>query len=354
MAAHRTPRRGFTLIELLVVIAIIAVLIALLLPAVQQAREAARRTQCKNNLKQLGIALHNYHDTHNVFPYRQLMAPPPGGGLQNLPRWSGFISLLPMMEQQGLFASWQARISVNGARAPWGSWQSSGIRPMRRQVPGLLCPSDSLFGGDQTPEPIGQTNYAFCVGNAWNSVNSEANGHPTGVFGRGSRTKFGDITDGTSNTIAMAEIAHPQGPGEIADVSTALDPIPNPAACANTFNFTTKRYTGATLLTPAGSTEARGARYGDGAGTYTGFNTVLPPNSPSCVVNQEDQANGILSSVSRHTGGVQVLLVDGSVRFVSENINAGNLSQGQSTSAARFGVWGALGTKSMGEVVSDF
>src|SRR5690606_8162240 len=125
-------RRGFTLIELLVVIAIIAVLIALLLPAVQQAREAARRTTCKNNLKQLGIALHNYHDTHNVLPYR-VMGGATGGAPPQKPssdRWSGTVSLAPFFEQAALNEQFQQALSsaTTTAVAPWsapgtGAWE---------------------------------------------------------------------------------------------------------------------------------------------------------------------------------------------------------------------------------------
>ena len=355
MSAPRRP--GFTLIELLVVIAIIAVLIALLLPAVQQAREAARRTQCKNNLKQLGLALHNYHDVYNRFTYRRTGPYPGISGMNThkpgIQRWSGFIGLLPFVEQNALFDTWQAA-HQNASHAnvnPWRAFQQGGIRPIRQQLPGLLCPSDEPFSNPTNGSA--QTNYAFCAGPDWNSINGRNNGRPRGIFGHRKCTRIGHINDGTSNTIAMGEIMHPRGPRDLADVANDLSGIPNPQACLAKFDFTTRQYPGSTLLTTQ-AREARGSRYADGAGTYTGFTTVLPPNSPSCSVNVQDQANGIYSPGSRHTGGAQFLMADGAVRFISENINTGDLSLGQHPTQPRYGIWGALGTKNGKEVVSDF
>ena len=153
----RNRRSGFTLIELLVVIAIIAILIALLLPAVQQAREAARRTECKNNMKQLGLALHNYHDTNKKFVFRK------GGTSGNSNRLSGFIGLLPFLEQNTMFQQIQAN---GGGPSAWSGWTY-----WNHQVKGLICPSDARA----TPSDgsVGENNYAFSLGDSITSNRDE-------------------------------------------------------------------------------------------------------------------------------------------------------------------------------------
>jgi len=196
MPKHKSRPNGFTLIELLVVIAIIAILIALLLPAVQQAREAARRTQCKNNLKQLGLAAHNYHDTHQSFPLN---------ASSSLYGYSAHAQLLPFHEQSSLHSlidfNSPAQVGV-----PWAPAMNPVIRPVASQALNvLLCPSEA---GD--PFYVDSNGDAWAVGNyllnggSGNDIQycSRTN---DGLFWRGSRTKFRDITDGTSNTVFMAE-----------------------------------------------------------------------------------------------------------------------------------------------------
>ena len=149
-------RRGFTLVELLVVIAIIGILIALLLPAVQAAREAARRAQCSNNLKQIGLALHNYHATYNVFTFGGVRARETTGGSGNEPSWwSGMIGLLPYMEQQPLYDVWTA----SPYAMPWHHTSAQTTT----QVPGFVCPSDSPTTFWAAPL-LAQSNYCFCYG----------------------------------------------------------------------------------------------------------------------------------------------------------------------------------------------
>src|SRR6185369_16613349 len=163
----RRQRSGFTLIELLVVIAIIAVLIALLLPAVQQAREAARRSQCKNNLKQVGLALHGYHDTFLRFPAMR-----GGPDLQRGGDFVGFISILPQLDQGPLYNS----ITGTAYQNPWNAipgWQA--------QLPVLMCPSEGIPAiTDQPTNNLGQRNYHFCVGT---TVNDNYAGTTNGLFG---------------------------------------------------------------------------------------------------------------------------------------------------------------------------
>ena len=350
MAAKRFSghsRKGFTLIELLVVIAIIAVLIALLLPAVQQAREAARRTQCRNNLKQLGLALHNYADVFTALPFMRWTV---GNVYYNN---HANLALLPYVDQAPLFNQLSAPLVVGGTTylpmgftaAPY-SWDVN--YPLwKTQVGGYLCPSDanSLVKYSN----IGTQSYRLCLGD---SVNGMYAGTSTrGIFGSASRTQLRDITDGTSNTIAMSERANKNfgDPSRILwGVAGPVD-VSTPVACL-------ALNTG--LNYPTGTGIVRGAdvpsMWSDGAPHCAGFTTVLPPNSASCTNSSNYVADSIISATSHHTGGVHALMADGAVRFISSNINSGNLSVAPTTSVSPYGVWGALGTKSGNEPIGDF
>lgn len=348
-------RRGFTLIELLVVIAIIAVLIALLLPAVQQAREAARRTQCKNQLKQLGLALHNYHDTYLMFPARR------GGtccwtssttpGPNNAGRMSAFFGLLPYMEQAPLYEAIQAGDSANGVNPqggyPWASWSVWNVT-----LPWALCPSD---GGSGVTER--NHNYVFSAGDL--VLNNLSSTSPRGLFGSQRGMAMGHIPDGTSNTIAMSErlrgdrsltagnqIRIKEG---IADAPGILS---SAAVCMTTMG--TNGYYAASVQAKI----RHGRVIWDGQMERVGFTTVTPPNGPSCADSMNanaDSASTILAPSSNHTGGVNVVMADGSVRFVSDSINTGILASAPVTSGqSPFGVWGALGSRDGGEPVGEF
>ncbi|MEZ6130649.1 MAG: DUF1559 domain-containing protein [Planctomycetaceae bacterium] len=215
-------KRGFTLIELLVVIAIIAILIALLLPAVQQAREAARRTQCKNNLKQIGLALHNYHDIYKQFPIGGQLQPDPNpattGGIANVEMWGWPASILPQIDQAPLFNQLGAT-----TRRLTDVLADATLRPLlQTTISGFICPSDPgpplmSKGG---PNGNGRhMNGAAAVGNAfrvaksnyigncgYNDVNVRVNErHLRGVFHIGINFRIRDITDGTTNTIFVGE-----------------------------------------------------------------------------------------------------------------------------------------------------
>jgi prepilin-type N-terminal cleavage/methylation domain-containing protein/prepilin-type processing-associated H-X9-DG protein len=360
MRRFRTGRKaGFTLIELLVVIAIIAILIALLLPAVQQAREAARRTQCKNNLKQFGLALHNYHDVFNLFP------PYSGGpGIPNntasstlRTRVSGVVMLLPYFDQGAVSNEVTALV---GQVPPWNN-----VVPWNRTLSLLACPSDP---GVSDPGNAGRTrgkrNYVFCGGDSFaGNGNNQTAPNPIvvqtrGLFGALRCYNIKDAIDGTSNTIAMAETIAPTnvaGPGGVA--ATALTAASaSPAACSALWNATTRQYTDGGFN---GDT-IRPYRWGDGAAFFSAFSTAMRPNGPSCFANgtANHWYDGIYSSSSVHTGGVHALMGDGSVRFISENIDAGNqstiLPSNNSSSVSPYGVWGALGTRAGGEVVGEF
>jgi len=340
-------RKGFTLIELLVVIAIIAVLIALLLPAVQQAREAARRSQCKNNLKQLGLALHNYHDVYKVFPYRTGGTYPTGQSDSSQGNWgrgSGMIGMLPYIDQAPLFNQISSALTIGGTTYPPfgpGTWLAA-YTPWTAKIPMLVCPSDSQHHANNQ---LGNDSYAFCVGDSGNANLS----NPRGVFGYNSSVNIAAITDGTSNTILMAERTFPIATNDIGWVAI-ISGATVPNDCRSNFNTATRQYTATTLR------DFGGDRWADGGVGVQGFNTVLPPNSPSCSVVSHEGQNGLYSAGSKHVGGVQVLMGDGSVRFISQNINTGNLGiDSLSVSGmSPYGVWGALGSKSGGEVVGEF
>ncbi|WLD15503.1 DUF1559 domain-containing protein [Planctellipticum variicoloris] len=363
----RTGRRGFTLIELLVVIAIIAILIALLLPAVQQAREAARRTQCKNNLKQLGLALHNYHDVYNGFIYRKggSNGNPASSGFTrgNCERLSGFAGLLPYIDQAPLFNQIAAGSPVAvppaiptpvppGGPEGWAGWAVWDVR-----MPAFQCPSDGV-----TPVGVRSWNYLFCVGDS--ARNPRDSTVVRGVFGFRLCVNMRDITDGTSNTILMSEgvrgldigITTTAGGDYRALNSTVMnmDPINAPGACRQ---LTSGGFVNAGLQIK----QRRGRVMWDGQTERCGFNTILPPNSVSCAAGADvnaDAADAALPPASMHTGGVHCLMADGAIRFISENIDTGNLSAASpvqnGAGLSPYGIWGALGTKSGNETVGDF
>lgn len=353
-------QRAFTLIELLVVIAIIAILVALLLPAVQQAREAARRSQCKNNLKQLGLALHNYHDVFGGFPLSK------GGtdwyGACNTGNWArlgGFISMLPYMDQAPLYNQISSAQTYDGVNYPpfGGCPWSGGYPPWEQQTPLLLCPSDGpRIGGNQGNywfSPMAKTNYAFCNGDS--IVASQNSRNTRGMFAFRRSYSVRDCLDGTTNTIAFSELVRSIGDravlGNTAVIADSIDT--NPALCLQTTTDRQFFNSGIQL------TNWSGDRWNDSNVSMTGFNTVLAPNSPRCAFLEGgaawDGRWGVYSAQSRHVGGVQVVMCDGSVRFISENIDSGNKNAPDPTSGnSPYGVWGALGTRGGAETVGEF
>jgi prepilin-type N-terminal cleavage/methylation domain-containing protein/prepilin-type processing-associated H-X9-DG protein len=370
---NRVRRTAFTLIELLVVIAIIAILIALLLPAVQQAREAARRTQCKNHLHQLGVALHNYHDVYDKFC---AMAQGPGtsGDFTN---WnggqiSGLVMLLPYMDQTPMYN----QINMTNVGVPW---DENANLAWRSELPNLTCPSDTQpdrndDGSNGTAK--GRNSYKFCVGVRTDANQIVPQPHnswpywaPDGMFANRSHYGVKDATDGASMTILMSEMC--QGnfqnrqdvKGNIA-IGVGGSIGETPIICLNT--ATQGRYNTGVTLNHVWAFP--GTRWNDGATYYSGFTTTLGPNAPSCLIDTGDRAWGIYSASSRHTGGVHVLFGDGRADFISENIDTGNPAinirpcnepNGRADPATcanpgqtKWGVWGSLGTRASGESVN--
>ncbi|NLS95854.1 MAG: DUF1559 domain-containing protein [Planctomycetaceae bacterium] len=334
-------RRAFTLVELLVVIAIIGILIALLLPAVQAAREAARRSQCTNNLKQLGLALHNYHDTYKKFPPRKQES---HVGYSN--RHSGFISLLPFFEQGAMYDRIKAGDATYGPFGPtaWTGWAPWDVAPGV-----LVCPTS----GSQWTYAV---NYAFSVGDTVTNNNGATT--VRGLFAYRDGIGMEKIGDGTSNTIAMSEhIITSFGLGAnlgkigvkegTATGFTGLATNPQQCLAAGA---------GGSYVDPAVVKGRVGWRWTDGQIEKIGFTTILPPNAPSCIDGTNangDGTNTIMPPNSFHPGGVNALMADGSVTFVSETIDTGNLSLPTVNDGnSPYGVWGALGSKRGGEAVS--
>jgi prepilin-type N-terminal cleavage/methylation domain-containing protein/prepilin-type processing-associated H-X9-DG protein len=364
-------RRAFTLIELLVVIAIIAVLIALLLPAVQSAREAARRTQCVNNLKQIGLALHNYHQANNTFPLGASLNTYSLSPLLYRAKnsWGAFGLMLPFLEAQAIY---------NAANFNWGVEEGTNsicfwtnLTAADSQVNAFLCPSDPYAGagagasvsGDSFPD-IDTSNYFACFGTSTNqtcvgcNVNTIQfmNNLPTnGMFGMQLCYGIQACIDGTSNTIAYSEscVAPTTGGGGTKYIGMSSIAMPATALVTDARGLpnallpdvvTAIQACDAAWRAGKNIDRQRGRDWAHGCVGQTMFNTIITPNSkdhPWLVCsNVGSTALGVFSNAaSYHPGGVNTLLTDGSVRFIKDSV-APN-------------IWWGLGTRNGGEVISS-
>ncbi len=370
---HRNHRRsGFTLIELLVVIAIIAILIALLLPAVQQAREAARRTQCKNNLKQIGLALHNYHDVHRVFPINTTGSIPNGAACTN-----GFYSwlalILPQMEQGNLYNSIDFNVGMMdqcnlASPANYAHLSISSSHPNARaaatSIPAFLCPSDTV---SMTPSmgtaAAAPGSYAANAG--WPEMTTGPDGTlpplrvQNGFIGtinpkapkawQQPTISIRDLTDGSSNTMAVSErminnlVPVQEWYGETLNFANAPESVlsycGSTTGVARTLPFWVT-YCGSVNVPDPTYTKVHGRAWISGwSFAANHYLHTMPINKRNChLYGGEDTGMNIATPSSRHTGGVHSLMGDGRVIFVNESID--------------LRLWWALGSRNGGEVAS--
>ncbi|KAJ3055451.1 hypothetical protein HK102_011344, partial [Quaeritorhiza haematococci] len=334
MRASSRERSAFTLIELLVVIAIIAVLIALLLPAVQSAREAARRAQCVNNLKQIGLGLHNYHDVWGVFP--------PGEGYGAI---AVNVAMLPFVEQQALYASFNSNIDN---RWLWTLAENTTV--LRARVAGYNCPSEVYTDRSSDGWNTYAVNYAWNAGTWWPRTQSW-----DGVFGRTydddgavqpfSRTNitFASVPDGSSNTLLCAEVANgPLTPGagrtRVSDCYevrglTRTSTVEQATAAANAVDWSRGP------IPWAGGWRFKGYPWVEGSMWRSWFNTILTPNKICATMDDQSWWYIMKPASSYHPGVVNAALCDGSVKAFKNSVSQQ--------------VWMALSTRAGGEVLSS-
>jgi prepilin-type N-terminal cleavage/methylation domain-containing protein len=412
---QRNVRAAFTLVEILVVISIIAILVGLLLPAVQGAREAARRMSCGNNFKQIGLGLQNYHSANKQLPVQMQ-------GTYNID-WmhqqrkdsvmiqnSWLVAILPFIEQQAVWEIISNPYNLDLSENPLppgqiyhpmgpthdsdsGGWGGRFYRPWVTEIPLFRCPSDSGIG----LPAAGRTNYGASIGDAvhsqhtgkwaWNYAATDNNASQDirasqrGFFVAKLATRFRDITDGLANTIAAAEIATDLGDYDVrTNAGRNADVAANPSdidACDIDIDPLRPGFWSDTAVTAAngliGSSftnrYGRGYQWASGYTYMSGIHTIRPPNKPTCLDSAGGEwlpyrHDGVMPPSSRHPGGVHVLTGDAAVIFITDTIDAGNqnaipVRRGNMapdpvpSDKSPYGLWGALGTRAGKEPVEE-
>lgn len=362
----RDARQGFTLVELLVVIAIIAVLIGLLLPAVQSAREAARRSSCTSQMKQLAIACLNYESAKKYFPpcamnkdFVQATQDFNDYSLRASHRLSYIVAVMPFMELTDLQDQVISDVRDRNLR-PWST--ATPPSAFESKIPSLVCPSDS----NGTSGGLGRTSYHCARGDvrahydweaqrgAFTRQHVPSGTGATATVARNTNSTVSGITDGLSKTIMLGEVAtgNPSGSRRLGGIAVGVVNTADgmfssgPAACAARLNPDAQTLNG----TVDGN--RTGTRWGDSYSSYTQFSTIVPPNSVTC--GGSGGENWVYPTASAyHSGGVVVAMCDGATRFIADSIDSGNqgVQQPQQNDAVQspYGVWGALGSTIGGE-----
>ncbi|MGI9466414.1 MAG: DUF1559 domain-containing protein [Rubripirellula sp.] len=426
-------RQGFTVVELCGVVAVIGMLVALLLPAVQAAREHARRTSCQNNLLNIALAIRHYQSVNAYYPV-QLHGTDGSEvpGADNDGRLSFLVGVLPYLSQMPLVnyldqaqesqsvssSDWRFSQGVNNSAEDSAEDSAEGVRKWPRngpepftsgylvwqtEVPTYRCPSDpgSTWHNSRERLQNGRANYAACLGDGclasatgpYQQINGvlvfdeqlskKTNASMRGAFVPRVRTRDSNIADGLSYTLLLGEISTSLGrqgirttPGVAAEAEQLLnDPglaitINQERQVAGEESMFAQSWGGGSwervddprlnLQSGLNGSQERGLNWVDGMPLYTGFNTILPPNREIVLSEARDDCWGVLPPSSYHPGGVAVAMVDGSVRFISDEIDAGNDheptvypdSPNPPGSLSPFGVWGSMGTRASSELMS--
>jgi prepilin-type N-terminal cleavage/methylation domain-containing protein/prepilin-type processing-associated H-X9-DG protein len=367
-------RKGFTLVELLVVIAIIGILVALLLPAIQAAREAARRSECINNLKQWMLAFQNYHDTYGKFPAGWGGTDTGDPVTGNHGQLGAYAVLTPFIEETALYeqitSPQQGMNHSNntpGGRtyppfgpAPWieaDRGSGNGYPPWHVQLSTLRCPSDAAQMTAGWWNDTGRTNYVMSMGDKCADVWSTGEPARSPLGKRWGYHGMEAITDGTSTTVGLSEttIAHGGSHNSIhGDYWVGGGFWQNPANC-----LAHKGPNNTIIPNGSGWESRRGQWWGGGGPVVTHFNTILGPNTVACNSATNEWAwEYMFPPDSWHPGGVNIAMFDGSTRFLADSVDTGNLSAqcfgsgGTNAGPSPYGVWGAMGSMNGGDDVA--
>jgi prepilin-type processing-associated H-X9-DG protein len=378
-----------TLVEVLVVVAIIGLLVGLLMPAVQAARESARRLACAGNLKQIGLAFQQHMQARGHLPFLRGISNyggptpcfPKSSSAADMAAWraawnitspganpctrssnpqgneqtiTGFVYLLPYLDQVPLWD--QINTPMPGV-LPFGQPRDFGYAPWSARPAVFLCPTAPLgkrYGGANDSGGQGRRHYAMSMGDR--IANNDSGGVPRGLFGYGSRVTQAHVLDGMSFTIMVAERANAVDSSDVRGLAAIgqTDMDNNPALCLATASG--GRYLPGVSVQ---DTRTLGSLWANGSAPFSGFNTVLPPNSPSCIYGVQDQGSGLISASNYHAGGsMNVLMADGAIRSVNDTIDVGDITRTDNPNAtdvwnkslkpytgpSPYGVWGSLGT----------